>query len=375
VESSSQSPAFRTLPSPWNSSDIIEASDFTVENHRHFFNTIQNAKGFQFDIKVVEDIFSRTQGYAGFEGLFASKCLEWTINVKNHILEFKTYDYRITDYVRSQTIEKLEAITHIRDRLSPNNHTATPLMNNAKKLLEDFLYSGSLTKFQIEDDDALIYLRGLGIIKQKEDSDEYIFTSNLLFDLLSDVYYPIGDRGSIAGFGTIGDPEDFLQRVISSFKHIRRTIYDSLASNAHSIAEAMIQGELYALLRTAIPYPKYRLYRETKTIKASEKRCDFWVTNGYDYGIETKVGLATETEIINGAKQAIDYTKHRPNTRAMFLLNFLPTESQSNEPNLTFAEARNVHFEVVHVLYNVKDKTAIIHRCDHRDIVVSFASS
>ncbi|RUS29542.1 LOW QUALITY PROTEIN: hypothetical protein BC938DRAFT_480537 [Jimgerdemannia flammicorona] len=369
MESNSQSLDFVAVPSPWNASDVIEASDFTIENHWRFFPRSKAV----WDGVLME---VRTRGHAGFEGLFAAKCIEWTANTEGHVLTLESYTPRITDFIRARTMEKLEVVTHIRSRLNSKDGNAIPLRTAAKTLLERFLHVGSLTKFDIKDDEseALIYLRGLGIIKETEDFKEYIFTSNLLFDLLSDEYYPIGDGGGVERFGNIGDADDFFQKVVQLFQHIRRTIYDPLAVNAHSVAEAMIQGELYALMRMAMPYPRYRVYRETRTIKGSEKKYDLWTTNGSEYGIECKVNLATEAEIMKNAKQAVRYARNRVNARAMFLLNFVPAESLSDAPSLYYAIGSGLsHFEVVHVLYHSENKYATVHRLDYNTVRVPFA--
>ncbi|KAF9992509.1 hypothetical protein BGZ79_002997 [Entomortierella chlamydospora] len=331
MESDSQTSIYANVPSPWNSSSIIYASDFTFENHRHFFHGIASELGISIDELVIKDVFSRTEGYAGFEGLLAARCAEWTLTAKNRILRYGSYLPLITNFTRMGSLGKVEAVTHISSRLNSISNR-DPVIAASKKLLGKFLQSGALDYRQIETEekDALLHLQGLGIIKQgNQESNDYIFTTNVLFDLLSETYYPIGDRGGVKGFGNIDGSDDLIDKITRSFRYIRRTIFDELAVNAHSVAEAMVQGELYALLRVTIPYPNYRVYRETRTITSSEKKCDLWITNGFEYGIECKVNKASMAEIQLCASQAIDYGQDRENIKAIFLLNFSPLESQA----------------------------------------------
>jgi hypothetical protein len=54
--------------SPLNSVKIIEASDFTKEQHVKFFHDIQMDRNFHISDKVIDDIYSRTNDYTGLEG-------------------------------------------------------------------------------------------------------------------------------------------------------------------------------------------------------------------------------------------------------------------------------------------------------------------
>ncbi|RUP50724.1 hypothetical protein BC936DRAFT_137911 [Jimgerdemannia flammicorona] len=369
------------MPSPWNSSCVIEASDFTKENHRQFFHAIEIGKGLEFDVDVVDDIFSRTGGYAGFEGLFAAKCTEWTVNVEGEKLRLDTYTPRITDFIRSYTGEKFTALAHVKRYLDDADRGGNTVVVAAKKLLQKFLYSGSLSRRSLasEDHEALAYLRGIGIIKQSRKNDDQLeFCSNLLFDMLTDFYYPIGERGGVQQFAEIENSEQFTKRVFSTFPHIHRTIYDNIASNAHSIGEAMMQGELYRLLHHALPsYPKYKIFRETKTVDDSEVRCDIWVLDHDEYGLEIKVNLTTKSEIWKAAKQALKYGKDRPGIGGLYLFNFVPFDSHSSNTTLPFYEKKNPHskipFEVIHILYSVTNKNATIQRSNKTNVIVDFA--
>ncbi|KAF9401463.1 hypothetical protein BGX21_001601, partial [Mortierella sp. AD011] len=283
MESDSQTSINVNVPSPWNSSSIIHASDFTLENHQHFFHGIASELEISIDELVIKDVFSRTEGYAGFEGLLAAKCAGWTLTAKDRTLSYKSYLRFITNFTRMGSLGKIEVVTYINDLLNSISNR-DPVIAASKKLLGKFLQSVTLDYHQIETEekDALLHLQGLGIIKQRnQESSDYIFTTNVLFDLLSETFYPIGDRGGVKGFGNINGSDDLIDKITRSFRYIRRTIFDELAVNAHSVVEAMIQGELYALLRVAIPYPNYRVYRETRTITSSEKKRDLWITNGF----------------------------------------------------------------------------------------------
>ncbi|RUS34373.1 hypothetical protein BC938DRAFT_480904 [Jimgerdemannia flammicorona] len=175
-----------TLQSPWNDSNIIEASNFSKENHQHFFRVIENETGRRFAPDIVEDIFSRIQGDAGFEGIFASKCIEWVANTEDGTLRLQQFLPRVIDFTRT---EKFEVVNHVQSRLDTKGGRRTPLMVTTNNLLVRFLHVGFLSNDSIRqhESDALTYLRGLGIIKK--DGDRYSFSSNLLFDLLLDKFY------------------------------------------------------------------------------------------------------------------------------------------------------------------------------------------
>src|ERR1700722_5353210 len=86
--------------------------------------------------------------------------------------------------------------------------------------------------------------------------------------------------------------------------------YQAHIINQRSFSEAIIQGELYALLQMAVTRP-YRVFRETRTLEKSEKKCDLWVCNAKEYGIECKVDYVSGKEITDATKQAIGYTRGR----------------------------------------------------------------
>jgi hypothetical protein len=69
-----------------------------------FFNDIQMNRNLHFSEKVVYDTYSRTNGYAGLEGLLASLCVEYASNVIT--LDFNTWNNRFTEFIRSPTKKK-----------------------------------------------------------------------------------------------------------------------------------------------------------------------------------------------------------------------------------------------------------------------------
>ncbi|RGB42419.1 hypothetical protein C1646_809964 [Rhizophagus diaphanus] len=281
------------LPSPLNSTRIIEASDFTKEQHIKFFHDIKVERNLSFSEKVVDDIYSRTDGYAGLEGLLASLCIEYAGNMV--VLDFSTWNERFTEFI------------HVR------------------RLLERFLQRGSLSASGFDDDDvAIVHLRAIGIIKSQD--NDYVFTSNIIFDLLSIV----------------------------------------------------IQGELYALLRAAVSYPLYKVFRETKTLRKSEKRCDIWVCNSSEYGIENIVNKVSDNEIKSANEQTIGYTEGRKKVCCMFVLNFVPQDSKPHGYQFTFPNVdkpkKDIYFETVHILYSQATRSAKILRNGMEDKVIPFAN-
>jgi hypothetical protein len=51
----------------------------------------------------------------------------------------------------------------------------------------------------------------------------------------------------------------------------------------------------------AVTHP-YRVFRETRTLEKSEKKCNLWVCNAKEYGIECKVDYVFNKEIMNATK-------------------------------------------------------------------------
>ncbi|RIA88334.1 hypothetical protein C1645_739472 [Glomus cerebriforme] len=60
----------QVIPSPLNSAEVIEASDFTEEQHKAFFKEIQENSGFNISEEVITDIFGISNGYAGLESAY-----------------------------------------------------------------------------------------------------------------------------------------------------------------------------------------------------------------------------------------------------------------------------------------------------------------
>ncbi|RGB24228.1 hypothetical protein C1646_676527 [Rhizophagus diaphanus] len=121
----------------------------------------------------------------------------------------------------------------------------------------------------------------------------------------------------------------------------------------------------------------YKLFRETRTLKGSEKKCDLWVCNGKEYGFEIKVNSVSKDEISSAVKQAIGYTKGRKNACSMFVLNFVPSDSIANNhefffPSIIYPEG--LYFEMVHILYSKADRSAQIFRCCAEPEKISFAA-
>ncbi|CAB4478681.1 unnamed protein product [Rhizophagus irregularis] len=336
------------VPSPLNSAKIIEASDFTKEQHIQFYYDIQENLNLRFNEKVVDDIYSLTNGYAGLEGLLASLCIQYGSNEET--LEFNAWNDLFTEFIRNPTKKKISAVKHIEKYLSePVNSSNNHFIKDAKKLLERFLRKGTLHSSEINDEDlvAIVHLRAIGIIRDM--GNEILgFTSNIILDLLSDNYYPVFRRDALARIPHINSPQDFLR-------------------------------ELYALLRMAVSYPTYRIFRETRTLEKSEKKCDVWVCNNKEYGIECKVDKVSEKEIKKAAEQAIGYTKGRDKVCGMFVFNFVPSDSKANNCQLFFPNVikprDDIYFETVHILYSKTSRSAQIFRNNMDKTEIPFALS
>ncbi|CAB4373215.1 unnamed protein product [Rhizophagus irregularis] len=368
------------VPSPLNSAKIIEASDFTKEQHIQFYNDIQENLNLRFNEKVVDDIYSLTNGYAGLEGLLASLCIQYGSNEET--LEFNAWNDLFTEFIRNPTKKKISAVKHIEKYLSePVNSSNNHFIKDAKKLLERFLRKGILHSSEINDEDlvAIVHLRAIGIIRDM--GKEILgFTSNIILDLLSDNYYPVFRQDALAKIPHINSPQDFLSKTLDLFRYIRyNEIFDPLAANKHSFSESTIQGELYALLRMAVSYPTYRIFRETRTLEKSEKKCDVWVCNNKEYGIECKVDKVSEKEIKKAAEQAIGYTKGRDKVCCMFVFNFVPSDSKANNCQLFFPSVikprSDIYFETVHILYSKTSRSAQIFRNNMDKTEIHFALS
>ncbi|PKY42754.1 hypothetical protein RhiirA4_456608 [Rhizophagus irregularis] len=280
------------VSTPLNSTRIIEASDFTKEQHIKFFHNIQVNRNLYFSEKVVDDIYSRTNGYAGLEGLLASLCIEYTSNEK--ALDFSIWNERFMEFIHNPSKCKISAIKHIEKYLPADNtdNNDNTYIKDARHLLERFLQRGSLPSSEFANDDiAIVYLRAIGIIKNQDNN--YVFTSNIIFDLLS------------RGFNLSG--------------HVRNdVIFDPLAANQHSFSETVIQKELYALLCTAVSYPFYKIFRETKTLEKFDKRCNIWVCTNKEYGIECKVNKVSNNEIVSANDRLLDTQKDEKNQKKKF---------------------------------------------------------
>ncbi|RUS22791.1 hypothetical protein BC937DRAFT_86827 [Endogone sp. FLAS-F59071] len=286
----------------WNLTvQVIVASDITAEQHKVFFTRIQKVNNLQFEPDVVSDVFSRTQGYAGLEGLLALLCIEFAVNMPT--LTMKEWTTRFQEFIQQHSSKRVSILQHIlRDLESMEQEVV--------QCLEQFLEFGEMPRPTINDDKTELMfgrLRALGIIVER--GSKYEFTSNIVLDLLSNKYYPVPQHG-VQRVASIPDAAGFLQLVVESLAHIRhQTVFHRLAANAGSFSEYIIQGEIFALLRATVPYPRYNVFRETRTLPDSKKKCDVWVCNGQEYGIECKVGSASSAAIKIAANQAIRYTK------------------------------------------------------------------
>jgi hypothetical protein len=117
------------VPSPLNSVKIIEASDFTKEQHVQFFHDIQENLNLRFNEKVVDDIYSRTNGHTGLEGLLASLCIQYCSNEET--LEFNAWNDRFTEFIRNPT-KKISAVQHIEKYLSEPVNTVAIIIALSK---------------------------------------------------------------------------------------------------------------------------------------------------------------------------------------------------------------------------------------------------
>uniref|UniRef100_U9SSU5 Uncharacterized protein n=1 Tax=Rhizophagus irregularis (strain DAOM 181602 / DAOM 197198 / MUCL 43194) TaxID=747089 RepID=U9SSU5_RHIID len=158
---------------------------------------------------------------------------------------------------------------------------------------------------------AIVHLCAIGIIKNQD--NDYVFTSNIIFDLLSSTYYPFYNEVTLPKITVINSPQDFLMKVLDLLKHIcHDVIFDPLATNQHSFSKAVIQGELYILLCVAVSYPLFK------------------------YGIECKVNKVFDNEIKSANEQAIGYTEGQKKPK------------------------KGIYFEMVHILYSQATRNAKI---------------
>jgi hypothetical protein len=220
-----------------------------------------------------------------------------------------------------------------------------------------------------------MHLQVIGIIKDLG-NELFGFTSNIIFDLLSTKYYSLYRKG-LATILSINKPQKFLKDVLGLLKFIHHdVIFHSLAANLHFFSKAIIQGELYALLRLTVSNPAYKLFCETQTLKKSEKKCDLWVCNGRKYGIECKVNLVSEDEITKAVKQALGYTRGQNNAHFIFVFNFVLLDSIADNHKFFFLcvmHLKEIYFETVHILYSKVDrKTKIFCYCTEPE-KISFA--
>ncbi|CAG8626939.1 907_t:CDS:1, partial [Paraglomus occultum] len=207
-EPSLQSPS--GVPSPWNATSIVEASDFTMDQHIKLFNDIQTTYSMNFDKEVVDDVYSRTDGYPGLEGLLASLCIEFAST--EHHLDSNTWDDCFTGFIRFPSTSKLSAVTNIHKYLDQQGEFEM----KAKNLLGRFLQMRTMQKSDIVEEDslALTHLRALSIIKEGDNLLD--FTSNIIFDLLSAFYYPFHNMEiSIPMNLKFEKPADFLEKVLT----------------------------------------------------------------------------------------------------------------------------------------------------------------
>ncbi|PKY42820.1 hypothetical protein RhiirA4_456696 [Rhizophagus irregularis] len=362
-----------TQPSPF-SAKAIQASDFTKDQHMVFFSDIQKDRNIKLSEEVLDDIYSITNGNAGLEGLLVLLCMEYSANEKT--LEFDKWNERFTEFRRSPMNHQIKAVNHIEKHLSGSNDNE--LLESARNLLGRFLRRGTLRSSEIKDSDtnAIMHLQAIGIIKDLG-SELFGFTSNIIVDLLSTKYYPLYKEG-LATIPVIKEPQQFLKDVLGLLKFIHHdVIFHSLADNLHYFSETIIQGELYALIRSAVSNNTYKLFRETRTLKGSEKKCDLWVCNGKEYGIECRVNSVSKDEISSAVKQAVRYTKGRKNACSMFVLNFVPSDGIANNYGFIFPSViypEGLYFELVHILYSKAGRSAQIIRCCAESEKISFAA-
>jgi hypothetical protein len=362
------------IPSPLNSAKTIQASDFTRDQHISFFKDIQEDRDIKINEDILNDIYSVTNGYAGLEGLLASLCMEYSVNEKS--LEFDKWNEHFTEFRRNPMNHQIKAVNHIEKHLSDRDDK---LIENAKNLLGRFLRRGTLYSSEIHGDDisAIMHLQAIGIIKDLG-SELFGFTSNIISDLLSTNYYPLYKK-RLGTISDINEPQNFLKDVLGLLTFIHHdVIFHPLAANLHSFSEAIVQGELYALLRSAVSNLAFRLFRETRTLKRSEKKCDLWLcSDSKEYGIECKVNYVSNDKIDSATKQALRYTKGRKNACSIFLLNFVPSDSISENHDFYFPcvnRGEGFYFTVVHILYSKANRSAQIFRHDKEPEKIPFAT-
>lgn len=179
--------------------------------------------------------------------------MEYAVN--EEILEFEKWNERFTEFKRNPTNKQIKIVDQIEKYFSVSGD------EDVRNLLGHFLQRGILHSSEITgtDTNAIIHLKAIGIIKNLDDV-LLGFTSNIIFDILSTKYYPLYREG-LATIPNINEPRRFLQDILKLLKFIHHSvIFHPLAANKHSFSEAIIQGELYALIRSAISNPTYKLF-------------------------------------------------------------------------------------------------------------------
>lgn len=129
-------------------------SNFTKKQHIKFFHDIQVDRNLDFSEKVVDDIYSCTNGYAGLEGLFASLCIEYASN--KVVLDFSKWNERFTEFIRNPPKRKISAIKVIEKYLTENtdnNDNTNTYIKDVRCLLEHFLQRESLPSSEFNDND------------------------------------------------------------------------------------------------------------------------------------------------------------------------------------------------------------------------------
>ncbi|CAB4483235.1 unnamed protein product [Rhizophagus irregularis] len=134
--------------------ELSQESQYKKQPHSCLQQPVGIFPNLDFSEKVVDDIYSCTNGYAGLEGLFASLCIEYASN--KVVLDFSKWNERFTEFIRNPPKRKISAIKVIEKYLTENtdnNDNTNTYIKDVRCLLEHFLQRGSLPSSEFNDND------------------------------------------------------------------------------------------------------------------------------------------------------------------------------------------------------------------------------
>jgi hypothetical protein len=362
---------------PWNCSTVINVDAINHSQHIQFFREISENYNIYIDNSLVDYIYSRTTGHAGFEGSSAAKIVSLgSVKCSINLAEFQKHAE--SRYAPLEGAVENKIIDIIKQHVESDNNALTDeakaINNSVKEFLLTFLehgghIPGSMLEHILRDNHnirtkAIIKLQALGILSADKYKYGYSFTCPLILDVISKYYYPrIIPSNEQYALKEI-DGCLLAPAIINGIKYFHQHIItDKLVANKYSFAEAIIQGELYAILRDLVAYPDYHVLCETRVTENRREAYDIWIKNGTEYGLELKVAAVSEEDIKDTIQQAIKYSQTRK-PKEMYLINFYPDSSHIINPfpvNETALPTQS-RFEVIHIAYNLDSKKACIVR-------------